>query len=362
MAEHTIVRRSRTKTLAALLLGVLAVIGVSMVLPFTGLLLVEQGVAQEQDAAAAAAEAERVAAMEDAELNRAFWKEARRGESGYTTVRGIDTGVLIQTEGEVWRELREGPVIVWGGWALVAVLAILLLFHLISGPARLEKGRSGVRITRWTLFERIMHWYVAILFIILTITGLSLLLGRNLLIPLIGHQAFGAWAAFAKPVHDYLSLFFVAGLVLLLLPWLGQNIPRGHDWTWFKMGGGYVGDKHPPAGFVNAGEKVWYWILFFGAIVLTVSGFFLLFPNFGWDRGEMQWAHLFHSVSGLALIAFAFGHVYLGTAGNEGSFEGMWTGEVDANWAEQHHNLWYEDVRRHGDRSDVRPTQSTPAH
>jgi cytochrome b subunit of formate dehydrogenase len=40
----------------------------------------------------------------------------------------------------------------------------------------------------------------------------------------------------------------------------------------------------------------------------------------------------------------------------------MWTGEVDADWARQHHSVWYEEVKEHGDRSNVRPTQTTPAH
>ena len=29
----------------------------------------------------------------------------------------------------------------------------------------------------------------------------------------------------------------------------------------------------------------------------------------------------------------------------EGSFEAMTTGYVDANWAEQHHDLWYAEVK-----------------
>ena len=41
-----------------------------------------------------------------------------------------------------------------------------------------------------------------------------------------------------------------------------------------------------------------------------------------------------------------FGHIYMGTLGVEGVFEGMWTGSVDAVWAEQNHDLWYEEKMR----------------
>jgi hypothetical protein len=34
---------------------------------------------------------------------------------------------------------------------------------------------------------------------------------------------------------------------------------------------------------------------------------------------------------------------YIGTLGMKGAFEAMWTGEVDFNWAKEHHDLWLED-------------------
>src|ERR1700674_3586827 len=42
-------------------------------------------------------------------------------------------------------------------------------------------------------------------------------------------------------------------------------------------------------------------------------------------------------------IALILGHIYTGTLGMEGAFESMGTGEVDLNWAKQHHRLWLEE-------------------
>ena len=36
-------------------------------------------------------------------------------------------------------------------------------------------------------------------------------------------------------------------------------------------------------------------------------------------------------------------HVYIGTVGMEGAFDAMGTGEVDLNWAKEHHSLWVEE-------------------
>ena len=344
------IRDRKARKFRTMLWSIALVLGLSMALPFSGLLLTEgpagQAVAQEADAI------EREALRRQEEQRRDFWRQARGGVEGVTTVRGPETGVLIQSGGEVWRAVREGPVKRWGGVLLIGILAAIILFHLVAGGVKLEE-RTGRTITRWSLFERVIHWYTAILFIILGITGLSILFGRGVLIPVMGKEAFAAYANIAKPVHAWLAVPFIVGFVLMMIPWMKESLPKGYDLTWLKMGGGYLDkSKHPPAGFVNAGEKIWYWLLFFGGIVLIVSGFFLLFPNFGFDRATMQLAHVAHAISGVALIAFSLGHIYLGTLGNEGSLEGMLTGEVDEAWAKAHHSVWYDDLKKQGTRPE----------
>ena len=160
-------------------------------------------------------------------------------------------------------------------------------------------------------------------------------------------DGFAAYAMYAKLIHDYLSLFFVIGLVVMLAMWFRENLFTRVDWKWFTSGGGY-GKSHVHAHKANAGEKLWFWILFIAGVGLMISGIILLFPNLGFERATMQNANLLHGITSLILSAFALGHIYLGTIGNEGTFEGMFTGEVDEAWAKQHHDLWYEEVRGQG--------------
>ena len=110
--------------------------------------------------------------------------------------------------------------------------------------------------------------------------------------------------------------------------WIGKNAFKSHDFVWLKSFGGALGGGHPPAGFFNGGEKVYFWIIFFGGIAMTVSGFFLLFPNLGTVRETMQ-----------------FWHLILASIGTEGALEGMVSGEVDEGFAKQHHSIWYEEVK-----------------
>ena len=272
-----------------------------------------------------------------------YWREVRQGTAGYTTVKGQETGELIENSGQNWRQVRNGPVATLGAWMIGIVVALLVLFHLTAGKAKLEQ-RTGRKIPRWTVFERTLHWFVAVLFILLAITGLSLLYGRAVLIPVVGYDAFAAYAQFAKWTHDYLSLLFVVGLIVMLAIWFSDNFFTKVDWEWFKKGGGYIGKGHGSAYKVNAGEKVWFWILFVAGIGLMISGVVLLLPNLGFERGTMQGANLVHAVTALVLSGFALGHIYLGTIGNEGTFEGMISGEVDEAWAKQHHDLWYKET------------------
>lgn len=277
-----------------------------------------------------------------------FWRAVRQGEAGFSTTQGREAGVLIQHQGENWRQLREGPIKQYGAYILLGMLGLILLFYILFGRVKLAGGREHMTIERWSLFDRTLHWFTAISFIILAVTGLSLLFGREVLIPYIGHQAFAAYATVALQVHNYLGPFFAVSLLIQLLKWLPHNIPKWVDIVWFFKGGGLIGRAHPSAGRMNGGEKVWYWLLFIVGGVLVGSGLFLDFPIFGQTRAEMQQAHLLHAISSIILIAVAFGHIYIGTLGSEGSLEGMVTGRVDTRWAKQHHDLWYEDLLAKG--------------
>jgi formate dehydrogenase subunit gamma len=301
---------------------------VSMALPLTGYLAYETGLMQ----TAQAQDSDEEAVNPRAE----YWRAVRGGTEGYSAVSGQETGVLIQNGGQNWRAIRNGPISFYGGSFIIFVLLVLAAKHIVKGKDKLE-SRTGRTVTRWSSFERIMHWYVAIAFIVLAITGLSLIFGKAILIPLMGKEGFA--------IHDYLSLPFAAGLFLLLLMWIGKNGLKSYDFEWLKSMGGAIGDGHPPAGFFNAGEKVFYWIVFLGGVALTVSGFYLLFPNLETVRESMQFWHIIHASSGLFMIAVALGHIYLGSIGTEGVLEGMVSGEVDEGFAKQHHSLWYEEVK-----------------
>ncbi|MEE8634814.1 MAG: formate dehydrogenase subunit gamma [Acidiferrobacterales bacterium] len=289
------------------------------------------------------------AAEEQSNPRANYWRAVRDGNKGYTAVIGPETDVLIQNGGQNWRQTRNGPVASIMPWVLAVVVAALFLFLIVRGQVKLEHKPSGRTLRRWSLPERVLHWYTAVLFILLAITGLSLLFGRAVLIPVLGASGFSAWAQFSIYVHNYLGPFFVVGVVIEILAWIRFNLPDKTDWDWLKQGGGMVGKgKHPHAGRINAGEKLFtFWI---GMVVLgiavSITGLFLL----GWIgsgmRETMQIANVVHSVTAVVYVAIMLGHMYLGAWGVEGAFEAMWKGEVSEEWAKQHHDKWYDEARK----------------
>jgi formate dehydrogenase subunit gamma len=277
-----------------------------------------------------------------------YWRAVREGDSGYSAASGpYTTDNLIQSRGEEWRNLRNGYVTVAILVMTGTTLTLIILFHLIKGPKRLEHPPSGRTLPRWSGGERLLHWYTAILFILLAITGFSLLYGRAALVPWLGLEGFAAYAAVAKAVHNYAGPLFIAGVVVEVITWMRFNTFKSYDLAWLKNLGGMFGrGAHPSAGRTNAGEKVWFWIIAtIGLLGVGISGLMLDFPTFGQTRETMQTANLFHSVLAGLWLAIAFGHIYLGTLGVPGTFRGMTTGRVSEEWMKQHHDLWYEQMK-----------------
>ena len=273
-----------------------------------------------------------------------FWREVRQGTPGFTTVTSQGQKVLIQNGGENWREIRNGLLLRGSQWVLSLALIGMGLFYFFAGSDRLEKPRTGVKIERFSLGERILHWGTALLFIIMAVTGLGLLLGRLALIPILGHPAVFACLQIAKTLHNYGGPLLLIGIFFMSLIWFRDNIPKRTDLQWFKNMGGMIGrGPRPHSGKLNGGEKGWFWLVVLFGIGVGITGVLLDFPVWGQSRFAQQLAHVIHVMAAVLFVAASFGHIYTGTIGAEGTFESMWTGSVDAAWAQQHADLWYRE-------------------
>ena len=267
---------------------------------------------------------------------------------GRGTLPDARSQVLEQPAGRDWRQFHQVTLRWIGAVAILGMLAVLVLFYLIRGMVRIEAGRSGRTLVRFNAFERFVHWMTATCFIVLAVSGLNITFGKELLAPWISPEAFASWSQLAKYAHNYLSFPFTLGVVLMFLMWIAWNFPSGVDLEWIREGGGIVGSKHPPARRFNAGQKMIYWVVVLGGGAAAITGYLLMFPFYATDVAGMQLAQMVHGIVGVVFIAIMLAHIYIGTIGMQGAFEAMGKGEVDVNWAQQHHSLWLEMEQQRG--------------
>ncbi|WP_426443340.1 formate dehydrogenase subunit gamma [Bradyrhizobium genosp. P] len=280
---------------------------------------------------------------------------------GRVDIPDTKAAVLIQPMGRTWEYIHE-VLLHWGGAVvIIGTIVLLAAAYLILGRIRIAAGRSGRKVVRFKAFERFSHWLTATSFVLLGLTGLNITFGKIVLLPVIGPEAFSEISQVAKYVHNFSSFAFVSGLILIVVLFFRDNLPQKVDIEWIKQGGGFIKSKHAPAGRFNPGEKAVYWLSLFAGIAVSASGFLLLFPFYGINIAEMQLAQVVHAVVAILFVALILAHIYIGTLGMEGAFEAMGTGEVDLNWAKEHHDLWLAQKLAEESRYEGGHASATPA-
>jgi formate dehydrogenase subunit gamma len=293
--------------------------------------------------------------------NAPMWRGVRDSglTPGYTSLPGREMGVLVQpfvqypgsqftTAGEAWRQVRNNWIIPYGGSLLLIVAVAIGLFYLRKGALGGHVPDTGRLIERFTPLERAAHWVNAIAFVALAISGIVLAFGKYFLLPVMGATLFG-WLSYAlKNLHNFMGPLFAVSLVIVILTFIKDNLPRQGDLQWLLKGGGLLSGQEIPSHRFNAAEKLLFWIgvLLLGVIVV-ISGLVLnlLIPGWGETRQQMQVAHMVHAVAAVLMMTMFLGHIYIGTVGMKGAYGAMRTGYVDEGWAKEHHEHWYDDIK-----------------
>jgi len=304
--------------------------------------------------------------------NAPFWRAVRESgnREGVTTLPGAEKGTLIQaftqypgsrftTAGEAWREVRNRWILPYGGSLLLIVVLAIALFYWRRGALGGHEADTGRVIERFTPFERAAHWANAIAFVLLAVSGLVMAFGKFFLLPVLGGTLFGWLTYLLKNIHNFAGPLFAVSLLVIIVTFVRDNLPRKEDLGWLARAGGLFGGSEVPSHRFNAGEKLIFWVgVFVFGLIVVGSGLMLdkLVPGLAYLRGDMQIAHMIHASAAVLMMCMFLGHIYLGTIGMKGAYGAMRTGYVDEAWAKEHHELWYDDIR-----AGKIPAQRTPA-
>ncbi|MGH1590715.1 formate dehydrogenase subunit gamma [Methylobacterium phyllosphaerae] len=217
-------------------------------------------------------------------------------------------------------------------------------------PAKSE-APEVLYVPRYTGVQRVNHWITAILFTLLTLSGLAMF--TPYLFSLTG--LFGGGQA-TRAIHPWFGVALAVSFFFLFVRFWRLNIPNRDDVEWTKHIGDVVTnreDRLPELGKYNAGQKGVFWGQTALIGVMFVTGLVIWNTYFGGLTSieTQRWALLAHSLAAVIAIAIIVVHVYAGIW-VRGTGRAMVRGTVTGGWAYRHHRKWFRQIvggkARHG--------------
>lgn len=203
------------------------------------------------------------------------------------------------------------------------------------------KKLEEIEVERFSAFDRFIHWFTAIPFVYLFLSGLGMYSPKFAwLLPFLGGREFSTW------LHKWAGVVFAIGVFLMFLKWAKDFILDSDDIRWLSNVKYYVKgeeEKLPEVGKYNAGQKIFGWMVFVGGAVFLITGIIMWFPE-SFSANLVRLSILFHDVAFILVGAGFIVHVYMGTIGVPGSLSSMITGKVSALWAASHHPKWFKQI------------------
>lgn len=217
-------------------------------------------------------------------------------------------------------------------WLVSIILAVggCLVHYLCFGPHKVTVNRttSVALVRRFWVRELISHWLMLIGFVILAITGIMQIVQSENIDPL-------------GPFHGWLGAVFILISLITLISWVPDTLFRSYDWIWMRKMGGYLSRDHVslPASRFNAGQKIYYWLLFIVLFGLMVSAIIMEQGSHS-PIGRMELFWCIHGLLGCLATVMVIGHAYLSLFANPDTARVLWSGTVSKAYIDEFHPLW----------------------
>ena len=201
--------------------------------------------------------------------------------------------------------------------------------------------RNPRDLQRYNASERLNHWVVGICFILLALSGLAFF--HPAFFPLTMLFGGGPWT---RILHPYIGVVMMLFFVVMALRFWRLNVIEPRDVEWLKNVNKMVdGNDHdmPEQGKYNGGQKVLFWGLVVGMVLLMVSGVLMWRAWWTPPINVVRFASVLHAVAAVWMIGLIIMHVYA-AIWTRGTIRAMLYGTVTRAWAKQHHRGWYRKV------------------
>ena len=202
------------------------------------------------------------------------------------------------------------------------------------------------RVIRYRFVERVMHTAAALVFLYVLLSGLAFWTpGLYWIATLLG----GGFVA--RMLHPWAGVLLFGVVAWMLVLWHHEMRTTDADRAWRRSMTRYIRNEDsalPAVGRFNYGQKVFFWAMVWGTVVLLLSGVVLWFPDMVPRSATLvrELAVLLHAVSALVVIAAFIVHVYMGVFVVPGSVDAIVHGSVTTEWARHHHAAWAQEIER----------------
>jgi formate dehydrogenase subunit gamma len=211
-------------------------------------------------------------------------------------------------------------------------------------PLPLGESSDG-EVQRYTVSERLWHWLGGLSFTYCALTGLALFSPYLYWLAAVfgGGPTVRFW-------HPWLGLVFLAAVLWMHGQWRDDLKLTEADRQWREKIDAYVTNHDqelPPQARFNAGQKLFYWAMFYALLVLLLSGIVMWFP----ERVPrnliviLPVVGILHEAAALISIGAIIIHIYMGIFAEPESLRAMISGRVSRAWARNYHRLWYDKVQ-----------------
>ena len=198
--------------------------------------------------------------------------------------------------------------------------------------------RNPNDLQRYNASERLNHWITGICFILLALSGLAFF--HPAFYPLTMLFGGGTWT---RLLHPYIGVVMFLFFLVMAIRFAGLNMIEKRDVEWLKNVNKMVdGDDHdmPEQGKYNGGQKVLFWGLVIGMLMLIITGVLMWRAWLNLPVSVVRVASVVHAVAAVWMIGLIILHVYA-AIWTRGTIRAMLYGTVTRAWAKQHHRGWY---------------------
>ncbi|MBB1492021.1 MULTISPECIES: formate dehydrogenase subunit gamma [unclassified Paracoccus (in: a-proteobacteria)] len=214
-----------------------------------------------------------------------------------------------------------------------------------SEPTDAIVQMEPVEVRRYVTFTRINHWFTALCFIVLMLSGFAFFHPS-----LFGLTALFGGGQNTRWLHPFVGIALSISFLGMFVQLVHLNIIRREDLVWTRNIKDVItghDERLPELGKYNFGQKSVFWGMFWLILVLLITGIMMWYQYFP-DIVSVETRRLaifVHSVSAVLIVLVFILHIFA-ALWTRGTLRAMTRGTVTGGWSWRHHRKWLRELAR----------------